>query len=132
REPEAWTRCGQRNRGLALFGLVAQDLARDADEVPEEPMAADAVPRGAEAHLEGPQHPDDEDHRKGGERQHHAVDRPPLLHHAAIEHDEARHAHQTDQRRRGHLPSVVSGAEPRWIWQPHVYRSHCPWTGTCK
>ena len=72
--------------------------------------------RGAEAHLERPQHPDDEHDREGGERQHHAVDRPALLHDAAVQDDEAGNAHQTDERRGCHLPSVVSAlSQVGWV-----------------
>src|ERR1700684_3781535 len=110
REFEGWSRRHRRNRRLPLLAVVPQDLSWDADEASEEALMCDAVPRRTEAHLEGPQHPYDEHDRERREGQHHAVDRPPLLHHAAIEHDEAGNAHQTDQRCRGHLPSVVSGA----------------------
>ncbi len=89
------------------------------DEVSEEPVVRETVEGRAEAHLEPPQHPHHEHGRERGERQHHAVDRPALLHHAAVEHGQARHAHQPDQRRGGDLPGSVSCVEPTgcFDWQ---------------
>src|SRR5437764_899904 len=62
----------------------------------------------AETHPEGPQDPHDEHDREGNERQHHAVDGPALLHHAAIQHREPGDAHQSHERRSGELPRSVS------------------------
>ncbi len=42
------------------------------------------------------------------ERQHHAVDRPALLHHAAVQDGEAWDAHQADERGGCHLPGGVA------------------------
>src|SRR5207253_4085537 len=39
-----------------------------------------------------------------------------LLHHAAVEDDEAGHAHEADESRRRHLPGVVTRTQP-----VHVY-----------
>ena len=75
----------------------------------------------AEAHLERPQHPGHQHQREGDEREHHAVDRPALLHDAAIQDRQARQAHQPHERRGGHLPRVVAGVQPTWVCEPaHV------------
>ena len=101
-----------RDLPLALELVVIEDGAGLPDEVvPEASLTADRD-RRAEAHLEGIEHPHEEHDGECDERQHHAVHGPALLHDAAVEHDEAGHAHQTDERRRRHLPRVVAGVQP--------------------
>ena len=113
-----------RDLRLALQLLVIQHGARLAEEVvPEARLPADRD-RAAEAHLERVEHPDDQDDREGDEREHHAVHGPALLHHAAVEHDETRDAHQPHERRRGHLPGVVAGVQPVGV-QHDVSSSIC-------
>ena len=68
-------------------------------------------------HVEAEEHPDDQDDGEGREREHHAVHGPPLLHDAAVEHDQAGDAHQADERRGGHLPGVIARVQPGWIWK---------------
>src|SRR5216684_392351 len=95
--------------------------SRDSEEVAEELviLRPEEVDRHAETHLELPQHPRYEHQGKGDERHHHAVDRPALLHDAAVQNDETRHAHQPHKRGGSQLPGVVTGAQPGWIWGKH-------------
>ena len=98
------SRAQLRDVGDPFLVHMVEHRPRLADEVAEEAMARKPMPRRAEAHVEGVEHPDDQHRGERSEREHHAVDRPALLHHPAVEHDEARHAHQADEGRRRELP----------------------------
>src|SRR5206468_2517529 len=111
-----------RNVCLTLQGLVAQHGPGLAPEGGKEAVAA--ADRRAEAHVEGPQDPHHENDGKSREGQHHAVDRPALLHDPAIENDQPGHAHQADEGGGGHLPCVVTRSQPRGSFDWHV--SPCP------
>jgi len=104
-----------RDRRLPELLRVVEHGAGLADEVAPEAVVGDAVPRVSEAHREAVEDPDDQHAGERGEREHHAVHRPALLHHAAVEHDEAGDAHQADERRRGQLPGVVARVQPGWV-----------------
>jgi hypothetical protein len=118
REVERRPRGHEWDGGLSLLGDVIEHRSGLTDEVAEEARAGEAVPGVAEAHVERPADPGDQDETEGGERQHHAVHRPTLLHYAAVEDDESGDAHQADERRRRELPGVVARVEPSWVWSP--------------
>ena len=63
-----------------------------------------ADPRLAEAHLEDPQDPHDEDQAEPAERHDHGVDGPLALHQAPVQDGQAGQAHQAD---RGSRPSAA-------------------------
>jgi len=65
-----------------------------------------------EGHLVGPGDPADDDRRKSVERHEGGVDGPFLFDDASVENDEARHALDPHQRRRHHLPCVISFVQP--------------------
>ncbi len=114
REVERWPFGDRRDARLGLLGPRAPStLPGLPDECVEE--AFPRPDRMAEAHLEGPQAPHDQRHAERHEGEHHAVDRPALLHHAAVQDREARQAHQPDERGRGHLPRVVTCVQPTWV-----------------
>jgi hypothetical protein len=116
REMEAAWFADQRYVRYSLLTVRPQDAAWDPDEVPEETaVRPEDVSRVAEAHVESPQRPRHKHQAERHERQHHAVDGPALLHHAAVEHDQSRDAHQTDERCGGHLPGVVARVQPGWV-----------------
>jgi hypothetical protein len=81
---------------LALLVERADDRARTAKER--------ADPRMAEAHLEDPQDPDDENQAEPAERHDHGVDGPLALHQAPVQDGQAGQAHQADEGRSGQLP----------------------------
>ncbi len=105
---------GRRQRSLVQQRRVRHHRSWLADEVSEEAstVGAEDVDGRAEPHLVAPQHPDDDDQGERDEGHHHRVDRPSLLHHAAIQDSETGQAHQSDERRRGHLPGVIACAQP--------------------
>ena len=114
----------QRDVPLFLEIVRAQDRARMPDEGREEGrVAAEDVHRLAERHVVAVQHPDDEDDGERDEGEHHAVDRPALLHHPAVEHDETRNAHETHERGGGQLPGVVRRIEPGRVFHPFPFRA---------
>jgi hypothetical protein len=84
--------------------VAAQDRFRLTEEVPEEAAVGYRVNRLAKAHLETDKHPENEHDREGDERHHHRVHRPPLLHHPAIEDNQAGNAHQPHKGGGGELP----------------------------
>ena len=104
----------QRDVRLSLQVVGAEDGARLSDQIVEEAVrTTDADMNGMpEAHVEAVEHPENEDEGERDEGQHHAVDRPALLHHAAVQDDEAWHAHQAYERGSGELPRVVARAQP--------------------
>ena len=122
REMERRARRDRRDHRLTLLGGVPEHAPGSPQHVPKKPLVPKIPDRSgdrvAEAHLERPQTPGDQHERERDEREHHAVDRPALLHDAAVQDGEARKAHQPDERRRGHLPRVVAGVEPTWVREP--------------
>ena len=97
----------QRDVGLPLLADGAQDSARMADER--------ADPRRAEAHLEGPQDPDDQDQAEPAERHDHGVDGPLALYQSAVQDGQAGQAHQADEGSGRQLPGGISGIQPTRI-----------------
>src|SRR5207249_12276601 len=83
---------------LSLEGRVSSPVLHSFPTRRSSDLAAvrDRVP---EAHLEGPQAPGDEHEAEADEREHHAVDRPALLHHAPVKDGQSGDAHQPDERR---------------------------------
>ena len=127
----------RRSRAVGTgYGPLALQLVRTehgprlADEGVEEPGVGTAEPRLPEAHLERVQDPDHKHDGERQEREHHRVDAPALLHDAAIQHNQAGHAHQADECRRRHLPSGVSLVQPgkclSWHTSPSSSRGHRP------
>ena len=114
REMEGRTRRDRRDQRLPLLCGMTQHASRFSERRPQKAVRAEdaraAVRDGfAEAHLERPQRPGDHRQAEGNEGEHHAVHRPALLHHAPIQNGQAGDAHQSQQRRGGHLPCVVAG-----------------------
>ena len=105
----------KRDARLAFQGVGAKDSPR----VTEHVDAAEMDQRRAEAHLVGPQHPGDEDQAEGHENHERGVHGPLLLHQAAVQHGQGRDGHKPDQRRRCHLPGVISRTQPGRVW------NHC-------
>src|SRR6202041_2965619 len=81
REMERRTFGDRWDRRLSLLSDMPEHASRLAPERVEEAFAASD--RGTEAHLECPQAPRDEHQAESHESEHHAVDRPALLHDAA-------------------------------------------------
>ena len=105
----------ERDRSLVQQRRAVENRPGVTDEVGEEARLRSTpkmCERRPERHLEAVSNPDEEHQGERDEGHHHRVHRPALLHHAAVEDDEAGHAHQTDERRRRHLPGVVTRTQP--------------------
>ncbi len=103
----------ERDVALLQQVIAVQDRPGLTPQVAEESVVGpEDVHRRTERELVGVEHPDDQHQGERDEGHHHRVHRPALLHHAAIEDDESGHAHQADQGRRCHLPSVVAWTQP--------------------
>src|ERR1700733_5481898 len=117
---ERWSRRYRRNQRLPLLGGMPEHAARFTPGGAQEAFRAEDAPtavrdRVVEAHLERPQAPRHHYEAERNEREHHAVDRPALLHDPAVQDGETGKAHQPDERSRSHLPCVVAGVEPGWV-----------------
>src|SRR3984957_3243350 len=117
---QRWPETKRADQPLPLLGGMAEHGARFAPACAQEAFRAEDAStavrdRAAKAHLEGPQAPRHQYEAERYEREHHAVDRPALLHDPAVQDGETGEAHQPDERRRGHLPCVVAGVEPGWV-----------------
>jgi len=112
----------QRLRGGGLDGAPVGEVVHRRGEVglPDEVALVQRRPRlapqrqklVAEGHVVGPGHPADPHGGERVERHEGGVHGPLLLHHAAVEHHQAREALQPHQRRRRQLPRVVALVQP--------------------